>query len=737
MVRTVSAMLSAQVILFASMLNVAPVYGDQTPREDVIPFAVLPALTNMLHDEERDVRIAAVWALSGLGVEGLDKLQSVLNDKNSDLRFCIISALGDRASKAEPESRQAAATCAAMVFEAFRAEKWEDLSSDEESRLAIALAHCARVEPTAKKQLLEALGDGEISRRRTAIMAIGEIAPHMPEALPLLVNLFRDKASGVFGSAMIAAGMIVSARPDLQPVLDAVVPEVLRCMESGDSDARIGALSMLAVMSDLPLAVGPVLLSAAANGSTADFNQATSILGGMGTRAIPLLEAALRHDNPEIRAAAANALALMIQRRPNTKEALHGTIKQLLDALADEDEFVRKHAASALGQVGDEAHQAVPILVRMALEEGREDPRWRFAASALGSMGGAAMEAVPLLVGELQNPDRDTRVGAVWALMKMGPHAWDARPALAQAYRDPDAEVRRIALMAIEDSMPDARLMIEKEKGIPELLSMLIGEDDELRDLAIRKLGLLGAEAVLAVEPLISHEHLEVREAVVRVLGGTGPAARATIPKLLELAGDDAPAVRKASLKALIQIAPESVEVFDCLDTALGDENPCVRKAAVCSLGILDSPFDKLIASLGEALKDEEISVRQATVKMLGNIGTRSVQVVDLLCKALSDESVVVRRDAAIMLSKGEFEVTTVVPALVYLLDDESCEVRAIGVRALGRVSELSIESLDAIINCLYDTQPCVRVETVRALGQICSRLSWYKSLKRVRKQWQ
>lgn len=448
-----------------------------------------------------------------------------------------------------------------MVFEAFRTETWEDLSSDEESRIAIALAHCARVEPTDKKRLLEALGDGEVFRQRTAIKAIGEIASHMPEALPLLVNLFRDKASRVVGSAMIAAGMIVSAHPDLQPVLDSVLPEVLRCMESGDWDARVGALSMLAVMSDLPLAVGPVLLSAAANGSTADFNQATTILGGMGTRAIPLLEDALRHDT-------------------------------------------------------------------------------------------------------------------------------------------------------------GARVMIEKEKVIPELLSMLAGEDDGLRNLAIRKLGLMGNEAVLAVDPFISHERSEVREAVARILGGTGPAAQATIPRLLELARDDSPAVRKAVLKALIQIAPESVEVFDCIDAALRDGEPFVRRTAVWSVGMLDSSFDKVAEILGKALKNEDMTVRQAAIKELGKSSASSNQATLLLCGPLGDQNEAVRHNAALVLSEMESTALIAEPALISLLDDESPKIRAIAVRALGRISDLSIESLPSIMKCLRDMHSGVRREAVEALGR-------------------
>ena len=81
-------------------------------------------------------------------------------------------------------------------------------------------------------------------------------------------------------------------------------------------------------------------------------------LSRMGTAAVPGLVEALRSNNPEVRAGAARALAMM---GPPAADA----IPALISALNDPNEVVRRYAIRALGRLGERAKEATPVLLEM------------------------------------------------------------------------------------------------------------------------------------------------------------------------------------------------------------------------------------------------------------------------------------------------------------------------------------------------------------------------------------
>jgi HEAT repeat protein len=98
---------------------------------------------------------------------------------------------------------------------------------------------------------------------------------------------------------------------------------------------------------------------------------------------------------------------------------------QLTDDLKSANSPTRLHAVHALQEKQKDVQVAVPALVG-ALED--EDPFVRRdAARALGKFGGAAREAVPALVAHLQDREPGVRKAATQALQKIDPAAVAAR----------------------------------------------------------------------------------------------------------------------------------------------------------------------------------------------------------------------------------------------------------------------------------------------------------------------
>ena len=101
-------------------------------------------------------------------------------------------------------------------------------------------------------------------------------------------------------------------------------------------------------------------------------------------------------------------------------------VKKLIKALQHKNSQVRRAAAGKLGEIGEDAKDAVPALT-IALQDESRDVRTS-AAGALGAIGISAIDAVPALIKTLQNPE--VRWHAEEALTKIG---IGAVPVLIQA----------------------------------------------------------------------------------------------------------------------------------------------------------------------------------------------------------------------------------------------------------------------------------------------------------------
>src|SRR5262249_46399239 len=108
-------------------------------------------------------------------------------------------------------------------------------------------------------------------------------------------------------------------------------------------------------------------------------------------------------------------------------------VTTLIKRLKDKDVDVRSGAAFALGELGEEAKEAVPALIQ-ALQDADRNARF-WSAEALGKIGAPA---VPALAEALKDKNAGVRYGAAYALAKMGAEAKAAVGALSDALKADD-----------------------------------------------------------------------------------------------------------------------------------------------------------------------------------------------------------------------------------------------------------------------------------------------------------
>jgi HEAT repeat protein len=114
----------------------------------------------------------------------------------------------------------------------------------------------------------------------------------------------------------------------------------------------------------------------------------------------------------------------------------------------------RGWAASALGEFGPAAEEAVPVLIKVIKESTPEPPTENeaMAAEALGKIAPdtpSADQAVAALLPVLESKDESTRIRAIEAIGRFGPRAGAAIPKIRALKGDSDHSVRDAAAKSL------------------------------------------------------------------------------------------------------------------------------------------------------------------------------------------------------------------------------------------------------------------------------------------------
>jgi bilin biosynthesis protein len=158
---------------------------------------------------------------------------------------------------------------------------------------------------------------------------------------------------------------------------------------------------------------------------------------------------------------------------------------------------------------------------------------------------------------------------------------------------------------------------------------------------------------------ILDEEDTTYRRAAVKALGAIGPD---TVPPLVEaLLHSDNVTVRGSAAKALAQVAINHADVpfpeagIQGLKTALHDSNPVVHIAAVMALGEIGAPVVDVLIEALQTTENPALAI--SIVNALASIGDS--RGVDVLTALIQDESTdsYVRESATSALSRLEMTV--------------------------------------------------------------------------------
>jgi HEAT repeat protein len=303
----------------------------------------------------------------------------------------------------------------------------------------------------------------------------------------------------------------------------------------------------------------------------------------IGPPAVPWVVAALKHDSPSVREAAAHVLGDVGDAQGEAA---------LLHALKDRAKEVRHAAAEALGRLRGDG-SVDPLAA--ALRDGDESVR----TAALAALVDIGARSVPALIGVLKDDDTRLRELALSGLVRLG------EPAV-------------LPLVAVlKEGGPDVRLCAAEALGLlrhpggqAPLVVALKDSRWILREAAAKALGRI--EGTGAIDPLA--EALRDPEWVVRKAAGDALKALAWQP-----ADDGQRALRAVALLEWDRAAALGAPAVEALTAAVADADGHVREAAAEALGRCGDPA--AVALLVGALGDKDPRVQRAAAIGLGRLG--------------------------------------------------------------------------------------------------------------------
>jgi HEAT repeat protein len=528
-------------------------------------------------------------------------------------------------------------------------------------------------EPKDVDTLIRELRSVRPDRRAEAAQALGEIGPLAVPAVRSLTSALSDPDRAVQIESLLALGRIGPAARDASP-------ELLRIFKGKDSALYAAA--------------------AAALGS----------IGYDAREAAPTLVQLLHHDDESVATAAALALTRVL---PPDSEELGEAVPVLIKSLKSRDAHVRAEAVDALASAG---RIALPALIELVKNWGKDgESAWQ-AAAALQMLGSQAAPAVPVLVSALSSGNERIVDQAAGALGAIGAPARSAVPPLRHLLSHKGASVRMHAASALGD------IGAASAAAVDALTSLLKDPDEGVRREAAEALGKIGPEAkgsILALIAALNDSAGSVTTHAAWALSQMGPAAVEPLIASLNdknlqhlavvILGDMGPAAKSAAAPlAKLLVEPD-------LDTALGRE-------VILTLAKFGPAADEAVPTLIDILKDEKSPLRPAAAWALGKIGAR--QAMFLLIQALpkdeSPEMQIVAPIALLLLNPDkEAFINVAVPRLIGLLTHESSVVRHEAAATLASIGPKAAPAIGQLAVGLADADPALRSEYLSALGAI------------------
>ena len=527
----------------------------------------------------------------------------------------------------------------------------------------------------ASPQLIEMLGDDDVELRRRAARALGAVGPAAQNAVGPLAASLKDEDALVRAQSAFALGLMGEAGKAAAPQLAAAV---------GDEDALVRRAALRAIHRLKPdrEVTRPLFLRILKTSDPLTVSAVLHSMAELGADAVPALADAMEHEEARYWA------TLVVQEIGPPAKSL---VPQLTEMATDDDEpELRMHAILALGAIGDDAKESIPVIVGQLQNDKYNAAKYAAAYVLPNLKAKEAKNALQAAVDNNKGDDGDLflRLVSARGLALLFPEdealQTQSVESIIEGIQSEDKNIRRAAVQSLAETKAPS------DEVQPKLIAAIEAADQELISDVIRALSAMGAEAVPRVTRGLSNPKLRGYAAVI--LGNIGADAKAAVPELTTaLDVDDDPEFRREVLFTLGQIGPPSA--------------PAVKKM----INILQTDDnERVVAAACYALRNIGPAASEAGPALVGvyNDGTEFQRMVAIwaLLKVRPGHDSVEKR-AIPLLTKG--------------LSSDRAEVRAEAAQALGQIGPKSASALPELKKLLNDPDPIVKSAATAAVAAI------------------
>jgi HEAT repeat protein len=564
----------------------------------------MPRLVEMLLTHPRpEARQLAAHALGQMGPAAdpaVSALARAMSDVSRNVRLTAADALAHVGPTA---GRSAPALTRAFREEPPVTSDQRGLEGSPSARIAIIRALAAVGEPGRKAlagvvvpTLIDDMRNDRTERVTTGVQ-LAACGPAGAPCLPHVLDHIRRRPDAVLGDQWFVAvldlgpggvdvyrQLLTDTNPQIRQhalrafyylKLDVTIfaPEIADCMRNPDPKVRWAAADQVSKFPDSP----PELVAAT-----------VGLLGDRGVLA----------DYPPTSGMDAPGGG------PVTRALVYAgrrAVPGATAALAHPDAVTRMHAALALGEIGPAAAAALPALRRLAADQLYGPAIAGFQAQYKITADAAALAGLAALAGDA--PVEGRRLAAE-GLARFGPAAAAHEDVFLPLLDDDDPAVRAAAVKAVCELGPGAKVAAAR------LAAGIRRPTDLGRSIPtpLTKLGPALAPAVPALRSFL-RENPGQLFVEYQVLQAIGPAARAAVPEILELAlRDDFRAAD--ALETLAAVRPRPAVAVRAGRAGLLNRSEFARVYALRLLGVTGREAREALPQVKEALADPDPEVR-------------------------------------------------------------------------------------------------------------------------------
>jgi len=292
---------------------------------------------------------------------------------------------------------------------------------------------------------------------------------------------------------------------------------------------------------------------------------------------------------------------------------------KLLGMIHSDDPGTRAYAVERLtdllvDDVVDDRSAVVGEIVA-SLEDGNVDVQTA-AVEAVGEIGQEAIEAVPRLLELLKSKKPDLRKKTVVAIGKLRPPAPVVLPGLIKVLSDKVKMVQYAAVDVI------GRYGEEAEPAVPALLKIAKNEKPPKCCItAFWALGQIGSVPAAKLVPMLKSGNEYVRSHAANLLSGIAPLDETVVSAIRKLLSHSSPGIRITvlDLAESHEQLKSDPEIIEAVLKSLKSPVARVREAALYALQNMDVDEATLAPKIKPLLDDEDEDVREAAEWMLAS----------------------------------------------------------------------------------------------------------------------